>query len=86
VCVHRGDCMRVYVSVCVCIVFLKKTFFLAANTISRLLSSSASSPIDRPPLSTRRPSLAMAGAARPSETCYDVGDHVFNPLSITPHI
>jgi hypothetical protein len=24
VCVHRGECMRVYVSVCVCTVFLKK--------------------------------------------------------------
>jgi hypothetical protein len=24
VCVHRGECMRVYVSVCVCTIFLKK--------------------------------------------------------------
>jgi hypothetical protein len=24
VCVHRGECMRVYVSACVCTVFLKK--------------------------------------------------------------
>jgi hypothetical protein len=27
VCVHRGECMPVYVSVCVCTVFLKKTMF-----------------------------------------------------------
>jgi hypothetical protein len=24
VCVHRGECMRMYVSVCVCTVFLEK--------------------------------------------------------------
>jgi hypothetical protein len=24
VCVHRGECMRVYMSACVCTVFLKK--------------------------------------------------------------
>ena len=36
VCVHRGECMRVYVSACVCSVFKKKQkcFFLTGRHLS----------------------------------------------------
>jgi hypothetical protein len=36
VCIHRGECMHVYVSICVCTVFLKKKIHGTQPNLSRL--------------------------------------------------